>query len=75
MDIHDKLERAQDELWCMEDALDALQDVQGMEHVRQIIKDAMVVKGCEVEQLHNIIEARDNKERSELVTEYIRSVI
>ena len=75
MDIHDKLERAQDELWCMEDALDALQDVQGMEHVRQIIKDAMVVKGFEVEQLHNIIEAHDNKERSELVTEYIRSVI
>ena len=75
MDIHDKLERAQDELWCMEDALSALQDVQGMEHVRQIIKDAMVVKGFEVEQLHNIIEARDNKERSELVTDYIRSVI
>ena len=51
MDIHDKLGRAQDELWCMEDAISALQDVQGMEHVRQIIKDAMVVKGFGVEQL------------------------
>ena len=75
MDIHDKLERAQDQMWCMEDALDALQDVPGMDHVREIIKDAMIVKGFEVEQLHKVIEEQDEREKKELTMDYLRSVI
>lgn len=75
MDIHDKLERAQDQMWCMEDALDALQDVPGMDHVREIIKDAMIVKGFEVEQLHKVIEEQDEREKNELTRDYLRSVI
>lgn len=75
MDIHSKLERAQDELWCMEDALDALQDVTGMDHVRDIIKGAMIVKGFEVEQLHRMVEEQDEWEKKELTRDYLRSVI
>ena len=75
MDIHDKLERAQDQMWCMEDALDAFQDVPGMDHVREIIKDAMIVKGFEVEQLHKVIEEQDEREKKELTRDYLRSVI
>lgn len=75
MDIHDKLERAQDQMWCMEDALDALQDVPDMDHVREIIKGAMIVKGFEVEQLHKMIEEQDAREANELKRDYLRSVI
>lgn len=75
MDIHNKLERAQDQMWCMEDALDALQDVPGMDHVREIIKGAMIVKGFEVEQLHKVIEEQDAREANELKRDYLRSVI
>lgn len=75
MDIHSKLERAQDELWCMEDALDALQDVPGMDHVCEIIKGAMIAKGFEVEQLHKMIEEQDAREANELKRDYLRSVI
>lgn len=75
MDIHSKLERAQNELWCMEDACDSLADVQGMEHVIDIIKGAMIVKGFEVEQYHKMVEEQDARERQELTREYIRSVI
>lgn len=75
MDIHDKLERAQDQMWCMEDALDALQDVPGMDHVREIIKGAMIAKGFEVEQLHKVIEEQDAREANELKRDYLRSVI
>ena len=75
MDIHSKLERAQDELWCMEDACDALADVQGMERVIDIIRGAMIVKGFEVEQYHRMVEEHDARERQELTREYYRSVI
>lgn len=75
MDIHDKLERAQDQMWCMEDALDALQDVPGMDHVRDMIRSAMIVKGVEIEQLHKMIEEQDEREKKELTREYLRSVI
>lgn len=75
MDIHDKLDKALDDLWCMEDALEALKDVEGLENVCDIIHDCMIVKGFEVNQLRAKIEEQDNKERDELVIEYIRSVI
>lgn len=75
MDIHDKLDKALDDLWCVEDALEALKDVEGMENVRDIIHDCMIVKGFEVNQLRAKIEEQNNKERDELVIEYIRSVI
>lgn len=75
MDINSKLERAQDELWRMEDACDSLESVQGMEHVIDIIRGAMIVKGFEVEQLHKIVEEQDARERQELTREYLRSVI
>lgn len=75
MDIHDKLERAQDQMWCMEDALDALQDVPGMDHVSDMIRSAMIVKGFEVEQLHKVIEEQDEREKNELTRDYLRSVI
>ena len=75
MDANSKLDRAQDELWCMEDALDALQDVPGMDHVREIIKDAMIVKGFEIDQLHKVVEEQDAREAKELKRDYLRSVI
>lgn len=75
MDIHDKLERAQDQMWCMEDALDALQDVPGMDHVSDMIRSAMIVKGVEIEQLHKMIEEQDAREANELKRDYLRSVI
>lgn len=75
MDIHSKLEHAQDELWCMENACDALAEVQGMEHVIDIIRGAMIVKGFEVEQYQRMVEEQDAKEQKELVREYYRSVI
>lgn len=75
MDIHDKLDKAQDQMWCMEDALDALQDVPDMDHVRDMLRSAMIVKGVEIEQLHKMIEEQDEREKKELTREYLRSVI
>jgi hypothetical protein len=59
----------------MEDALDALQDVPGMDHVRDIIRSAMLSKGVEVEQLHKAVEEQDAREAKELKRDYFRSVI
>lgn len=75
MDAHSKLDRAQDELWCMEDAMSALQDVPGMDHVKDIIKGAMIVKGFEIDQLHKLVEEQDAREAKELKRDYLRSVI
>ena len=58
MDIDGKLERATDELWCIEDAIMALQDVRGMTDVLQILRDRMIVKGFEVEQYQKLISGR-----------------
>lgn len=58
MDIDGKLECATDELWCIEDAIMALQDVRGMTDVLQTLKDRMIVKGFEVEQYQKLISGR-----------------
>lgn len=58
MDIDGKLERATDELWCIEDAIMALQDVRGMADVLQTLRDRMIVKGFEVEQFQKLASGR-----------------
>ena len=58
MDIDGKLERATDELWCIEDAIMALQDVRGMADVLQILRDRMIVKSFEVEQFQKLASGR-----------------
>jgi hypothetical protein len=58
VDIGGKLERATDELWCIEDAIMALQDVRGMADVLQTLRDRMIVKGFEVEQYQKLISGR-----------------
>jgi hypothetical protein len=54
MTVSEKLERATDELWCIEDAMEALKDVRGMGDVLQTLKDRMIVKGFEVEQFQKL---------------------
>lgn len=58
MDIDGKLERATDELWCIEDAIMALQDVRGMADVLQTLRDRMIIKGFEVEQFQILASGR-----------------
>lgn len=58
MDISDKLERATDELWCIENAIMALQDVRGMADVLQTLRDRMIIKGFEVEQFQILASGR-----------------
>jgi len=58
VDIDGKLERATDELWCIEDAIMALQDVRGMADVLQTLRDRMIVKGFEVEQFQKLASGR-----------------
>jgi len=58
VDIDGKLERATDELWCIEDAIMALQDVRGMADVLQILRDRMIVKSFEVEQFQKLASGR-----------------
>jgi hypothetical protein len=58
VDIDGKLERATDELWCIEDAIMALQDVRGMADVLQTLRDRMIVKSFEVEQFQKLASGR-----------------
>ena len=75
MTLHDKLERAVDEMSHIEEAMEALKQVRGMGNVLDILRDCLIVLGFERDQLHAKIEAVDAREEAEQTREYWSAVI
>ncbi len=75
MTLHDKLERAVDEMDHIEEAMEALKPVRGMGNVLDILRDCLIVLGFERDQLHAKIEAVDAREEAEQTREYWSAVI
>lgn len=75
MDKHERLDRTQDEIWCIEDAIEALKDVRNMKDIIEILNDRIRVLQFVYDEIHKQIEADDARDIDDLTREYYRSVM
>lgn len=75
MDKHGKLEKLSHEIFCLEEAIEYLEQVHGNEDVIEVLKDRMIVLGFARGALHRLIEADDARDDKTLRREYERNLL
>ena len=71
----EKLERAEHELSCLEEAIGYLGEVRNTDGIVQGLRDMMIVIGFERETLHAALEREDARDIDELNAEYRLSLM
>ena len=71
----ERLERAEEEIFRIGEAVDYLSGVRDCEDVIQTLKDRMILLGLEKEKYHRLAEAEDDRDLEALRREYFRAVM
>lgn len=66
----EKLERVENEIYWIEEAMDFLSAVRDMDIVMDMLKDRLAVLGFEKEQYHRLVEQEDARDEEALRREY-----
>lgn len=70
MTTYEKWERADNEVFHLSEAIEALCNVRDCDDVIQVIKDRMMIAGFERDQYHTMLEEQNRREDAELSREY-----
>jgi len=71
----EKLERLEDEIFCLGEAMEYLGRVRGCEDVISALEDRMKVLAVEKERVHGAVERMEQREEDALLREYMRAVM
>ena len=75
MSNSDKLERVEDEIFRIGEAIEQLEGVRGMEDVIGQLRDCAIVLGFEKEQYFRLVRQEEDREEAALVREYYAAVM
>ena len=71
----EKLERAEEEIFRIGEAVEQLEGVRGMEDVIGKLRDCAIVLGFEKEQYFRLVRQEEDREEAALVREYYAAVM
>lgn len=71
----EKLERAEEEIFKIGEAVEQLEGVRGMEDVVQQLKDFAIVLGFERDQYFRLVRQEEDREEEALRREYFAAVM
>ena len=75
MTVSEKLERAEEEIFRIGEAIEQLDGVRGMEDVIGQLRDCAIVLGFEKEQYFRLVRQEEDREETALVREYFAAVM
>ena len=75
MTVSEKLERAEEEIFRIGEAIEQLERVRGMEDVIGQLRDCAIVLGFEKEQYFRLVRQEEDREEAALVREYFAAVM
>ena len=75
MTVSEKLERAEEEIFRIGEAIEQLDGVRGMEDVIGQLRDCAIVLGFEKEQYFKLVRQEEDREEAALVREYYAAVM
>lgn len=75
MSNSDKLERVEDEIFRIGEAIEQLEGVRGMEDVIGQLRDCTIVLEVEKEQYFKLVRQEEDREEAALVREYYAAVM
>lgn len=75
IDNRDKLDRLEDAISCLRDAIDAIKPIHDLDNELYTIEDIMKVLKVEASVVHAKVEEEDEQEDEALMREYYRSVM
>lgn len=75
IDNRDKLDRLEDAISCLRDAIDAIKPIHDLDNELYAIEDIMKVLKVEASIVHKKVEEEDERDEEDLRREYFRSVM
>ena len=75
MSNSERLERAEEEIFRISEAIDCLNGVREAEEIIEMLNSRMIVLGLEKEECHRLVEREDEMEEAAMKREYWKSVI
>lgn len=75
MSSYERLEQLEREIYHIQDAMESLRDVSGMESILEGFETILMLKESERDQVQGIISTEDALEEAMLEREYWRSVL
>ena len=75
MTVSEKLERAEEEIFRIGEAIEQLEGVRGMEDVIGQLRDCAIVLGFEKDQYFKLVRQEEDREEAALVREHYAAVM